>query len=314
MIKSGGKRVVALTCWLVTLALIITGICLGIIIPSQATESTVVTVSFDGRVSSYSDLRVAFAYVNSLTTTTDNIAVVRLQSDVVANPQDGLYFSLDAGQYAQLDLHGYAITCNDENATVYIFGALEITDSRPSAEHQMADGAVKGGVISGEQSTFYLGVVDTGSVVVNGGTLATSTYVQSMGSVTVNRGMIAGTVECYETATITINGGWLTQGVTITDGTTSVTDQTVIDRVIKVDTEKVDVLTDATTGKVTYREKSSVQPVEPEPITPEPDEPKTEQATNGTANMVGLIFLGIAGVSVIIGVTTIILVDLKKRK
>lgn len=172
MAKITKKWGVVIGCWVVTLALVITGITLGLTVPSSAAdEATAIKVSFAGQDTYYDNLKTAFAYVNTLTTTDDNRAVVQLQSDLLWQREkiyhdhgwgsDGEIFTVAPNNFVTWDLNGHllTVTANDDGDLVgggiIVEGTLTIIDSRPTVEHVLANGqTVYGGTLYGVEAEY----------------------------------------------------------------------------------------------------------------------------------------------------------------
>ncbi len=204
MAKIGKQWGTIIACWAVALAFIITGICLGTIIPSKAVDEKAFEVTFGDKVNYYAGntdgMLVMQTELFGLSTTAENPAVIKLMTDINAIKEfNWVFYREGEGEedyqncYYTLDLNGHIIQTDSANLWVYPQANLTIIDSNPTAVHYCApdgDGyrfadvpligytAVKGGVISGGEC----GIQVVGELTIDGGTyLGTGGFVVTGG-------------------------------------------------------------------------------------------------------------------------------------
>ncbi len=382
MAKIGKQWGTIIACWAVALALIITGICLGTIIPSKAADEKVVMVTCGDAVKYFTDISEVPTYVNHLPTTASQPATVTLLEDIHTVEPIGLEVGKieeDAlcAPWAVLDLAGHILRSDKAiHLAAVVAGSLTVIDSNPSVERYVTrnsttDGVnydffdevplgtyadvIYGGVVTAPElmiASFYSGheltinggnYFGTGSVCAYGsGSIITeedkAAFIEAFGfipkqRVTINGGLFqvytddveAGLtgnygVQVAHDGELVINGGSIFgkvahetvygEGYVDVDLSDPQTDMIKINADIKMKPIK-----DADGNLVGY---AAVDATTGEPITPDVPTDDTENKNQSTpdakTNLIGLIVLGVAAAVMVVGVTTIIIVNTKKRK
>ena len=384
MAKIGKQWGSIIACWAVALAFIITGICLGTIIPSKAADEDFLAVTFDvngdGVISDdettyYASFRAAGEYVNTLSTTAENRAVVKVTRDVLSlsgTEEDNCFvlYKEDGTSWCTFDLNGHVLKADAMGVTANYEGHLTIIDSQPTLVHyyqRTADGdylfvneptadytAVYGGVLCSRENSADDGVqivvMAGGELVIDGGTylgrgcfaimydakmifnkLTSQMVTDNPMGMSAAQSVVLGLAtpqEGYEPSILEINGGMISGNISFCESDpdadsgykTRIIDlANVPDDVpsIKVNVNLTKTLD--TNGLPIYTSENYTPTINPD-VPPADDQPtdnqenKNQSTPDVKTNLIGLIVLGVAAAVMVVGVTTIIIVNTKKRK
>lgn len=167
MANWGKKWGGVIACWCVALALMITGICLGLTIPSSAADEYEgeIAVMFDadgdGEISddetqTYHTMQAAIDAVNACATAVGKEATIQLRSDVTVANSDGHneYGVVFGAKHVIFDLNGHYLrsgvqngmlffksTCYDESQGIFALDStITFIDNNPTAVHYCSYG------------------------------------------------------------------------------------------------------------------------------------------------------------------------------
>ena len=392
MAKIGKQWGTIIACWAVALALIITGICLGTIIPSKAADEDFLAVTFDvngdGVISDdettyYASLKAASEYVNTLLTTAENPAQIKVLHDatVGGSEGDGLVIGAEistgndeyAPVYACLDLNGCWLNVWDDAFFNCAAGELKIVDSQPSrlryavpvgerngyeiydqvpADAGVTATPVYGGIIAAVNANdsavniFYIYASIHGQVTIAGGNYYGTGVLQVADKSTMifekgiwhmllpveaageEFGNKVAAIVVKESGGLTINGGTIYGGIVqisnSDDNYVEFVDLTALapDSPVRLgENVKMEPIKDESGKVVGYNstDKTTGEPINPDVPTeddqPTHDETDAKQSTTDVkTNLIGLIILGVAAAVMVIGVTVIIVVNMKQGK
>ena len=134
-----------MACWAVALVMIITGVCLGLTIPSSAAEDTNegdIAVMFDANgdgvigedeTTVYHTIREAFTVLDEFDTTAQKPVTIQLRSNVATSDVQTPVYK----DYI-LDLNGYVWSVSNIMQIINYDNVVNIIDSRPNVKHYFA--------------------------------------------------------------------------------------------------------------------------------------------------------------------------------
>lgn len=160
-----------MACWAVALVMIITGVCLGLTIPSSAAEDGYegkIEVAFNGESNTYTNIVAVKDALAKITTTEDKPVTITLLSNVTSSDVSLSLF----GYNWCIDLNGYVWSVDNFSLGNYAGGTLTITDSNSTAVHYVTyigngeyefidkqlpgrDSPIYGGVIAMKQGNIF---------------------------------------------------------------------------------------------------------------------------------------------------------------
>ena len=142
-------------CWCVALVMIITGVCLGLVIPSSAAEDAVAVVTCGDTVEYFTDITKVQDYVGKLTTSKESPAVVKLLKDIHTDQDVGVGAIHEGSDmqahYVVFDLAGHILQSDNQIVLgCALGGSFTVMDSNPTVTRYAVRHRDSNGVVSYE--------------------------------------------------------------------------------------------------------------------------------------------------------------------